>query len=176
MNILNTYQTVTELLQKLESVSEATNDCARNNQDELLSLRKDEILMGRDSDGNPFRPTYRSDPYFKNLLSADRYANWKERLEIIHNARIAHELSYPAKDNDTPNLRLTTVNWAPGRNFQDSMFINIGGDSLIIGSTYRDATMINAKYKNKVYDLGPAAKEYFWKWILYPYLYMYIWD
>jgi hypothetical protein len=175
MRIGDVYNTVTELRRRLDTVPDAVYACATENQDEILSLRKDEILLGRNSDGEPFRPTYTADPYFKNQLQADAYANYKQKLEALHNARIEHVLNYPNKDSDTPNLRLTRDRYN-SLSFQDQMFIRVDTKSIMISSTFANTSLINAKYHNKVMDLGPGAKEYFWKWLLYPALYSHIWE
>lgn len=163
------FTTIDTVIGRLGQISEKTAEIAEYEREELLSLRKDEILLGRNSDGEPFLPGYLHDPYFndpKVKISAVQYANYKNRYEALHRARIEHPLIYPNKDPDTPNLRYTLEVWAPGENFQDSMYITISGKEITIGSTYRDAGSISSKYGGKVYDLGPGAKEYFWKWIL----------
>ncbi len=159
-------ETINGIIAKLEGIPEETARIVEYNADELLQLRKDEILLGRDSDGNPFSPDYLHDPYFKSPQAALAYANYKYRFEALHNSRIEHSLMYPNKDSDTPNLRFTLKQWRPGENFQDSMFIHTDKDGFIIGSTYEDAASINAKYDGKVYDLGPGAKQWFYENIL----------
>lgn len=163
----------TSLIDALKGIPEEVDQIVAYNQDELLQLRKDAILLGRNSDGQPFTPGYLNDPYFNDpnreiKLSAVAYANYKHRIDTLHRARIEHLLPYPNKDADTPNLRLTTDSWNPGGNFQDSMFISVTGNSFEIGSTYHDATAISLKYKNKVYPLGWGEKMVFWNDILCP--------
>lgn len=174
MRLKALHEKTTELQRRLETLPEAIRECVDYNQDEILQLRKDELLLGRDSDGNPFTPGYTEDPYFKTPQAADAYADYKYRAEAIHAARIEHVLKYPNKDSNTPNLRYTRDRYN-SLSFHDQMFIRTSKDSFIIGSTFKDASLINAKYHNKVFDLGPGAKEYFRKWLLFPALYNHIW-
>ncbi len=169
MNIAELHTKIADFQRRLETVPDATAECVTYNADELLDLRKDEILLGRDSDGQPFSPGYTEDPYFKTPQQAAAYAAMKDRQLAGHNARIMHPLSYPGKDRDTPNLIVTG-------SFQDAMFIRTDRTSFIIGSQYDDASAISAKYGGRVYGPGPEAKKYFWRWILFPALYSHIWQ
>lgn len=163
------FSAIEDRIRRLETIPDAIRECVEYNKDEILQIRKDEILLGRDSDGNPFRPTYTSDPYFKSPQAAEAYADHKYRLEAIHNARIEHVLNYPNKDSNTPNLRLTRDRYN-SLSFQDQMFIRVDRESYLIGSTFKDSTQLNAKYGGKVFDLGPGAKLLIWSKLLLPHL------
>lgn len=181
MNLKDFHDNLMEYRHRIETIPDALAQAITTDADEILSLRKDEILLGRNSDGDPFTPSYLDDPWFnteegkRRWGSAYNYSNYKNRMSIIYDDRIGHVLGYPNKDPDTPNLRITLKRWSPGENFQDSMFINSGKESFEIGSTYGDADAIDSKYDNKVYPPGPEAKTYFWKWILFPALYNHLW-
>lgn len=174
MNLKDLHDVLTELQRRLETVPDAIAECVDYNKDEILELRKDELLLGRNSDGDPFTPGYTEDPYFKTPEAADAYYKYKRQAESLHEARIKHVLPYPNKDSNTPNLRLTR-NKYNSLSFHDQMFIRVSKESFIIGSTFADTSKINTKYHNKVMDLGPGAKEYVRKWLLFPHLYNHIW-
>lgn len=44
---------------------------------ELLELNKDQMLLGRNAEGEEFEPTYLNDPYFKSPAAAQAYAAMK---------------------------------------------------------------------------------------------------
>lgn len=157
-----------EYRHRIETIPDTINQAVAQDADEMLSLRKDEILLGRNSDGEPFTPSYTDDPYFHSREAAIAYGERKYRLLSLHNMRIEHVLGYPNKDDDTPNLIVRG-------DFQDGMFIHAGGDTHEIGSTYEDAGAIDSKYDHKVFPLGPEARAYFWKYILFPACYNHLW-
>lgn len=165
MNIAGLHSRLTELQRRLETLPDALADCIEYNKDELLQLRKDEMLLGRDSDGHPFTPGYTEDPYFKSKQAANAYADYKHSIQSLQSGWIQHPLNYPNKDSNTPNLRQTKAKYHP-MGFQDQMFIQTGRESFIIGSTFQGASEMDAKYNRKLYPLGPLAKEYFWRYIL----------
>ena len=146
---------------RIKQVPDKVSTIAKNNQDVLISLNKDQMLLGRNVDGVKFTPSYLDDPYFKSTESAKSYAAMKYHLETNHKARIENPTLYPDKDRNTPNLIVTGP-------FQDGMFINMRSDSFLIGSSYRDSDDIERKYNNLVFGLSPESKEYFYKTHLHP--------
>ena len=128
-------------------------------QDVLLSLNRDQMLLGRNTDGDPFTPSYLDDPYFKTSEQAQAYANMKKALESIHRSRIENPINYPDKDSNTPNLIVTGP-------FQDSMFIQSESDSFFIDSRYEDSGDIENKYNGKVFGLAPLSMEFFYTYYL----------
>lgn len=130
-------------------------------QDTILQLNKDGILLGRDTDGKEFTPGYLADPYFQTPEQKLAYWKRKQALRPRNRARIMFPLNYVEKRPDTPDLRVTKKTWAPGENFQDSMYVRVGSTETTIGSTYPDTPAIVAKYKNKVFGLTPLALDYF---------------
>lgn len=170
MNIAGFHSRITELQRRLETLPDALADCIEHNKDEIIELRQDEMMLGRDSDGHPFTPGYTEDPFFKTKAKAHAYANWKHRIYERQKAvRIQHPLNYVNKDPDTPNLRQVPDKYN-SLSFQDQMFIQTGRESFIIGSTFRGASEMDAKYNRKLYPLGPLAKDYFWRYILLQWL------
>ena len=145
---------------KIKKVHEIVNQVVSDNSDVLLSLNRDQMLLGRNSDGDELGPNYLQDPYFKSREAAERYARMKYALEPSHVGLIWNPQLFPDKSKDTPNLIVTG-------SFQDAMFISVSGGKYNIGSTYVDASDISQKYNNKVFGLAPQSKEYFYRqWIL----------
>ena len=133
--------------------------------DVLLDLNKDQLLQGRDADGNILTPGYLQDDYFPTSKMAQAYLRKKIRLEQIHWARMRFltgiEL-YPGKNENTPNLIVTGP-------FHDGFFIKATKGSFdkldaigeyTIDSSYEDADDINSKYKGRVYGHAPRSKAF----------------
>lgn len=148
--------------QKINGLPEFTASVVKKYEDVLLQLNKDQILLGRNIDGQEFRPGYLSDPYFDTPAQAGAYYNYKQKIRGLNESRIEYPLNFPNKNRDTPDLRATTKTWAPGENFQDSMFIVMTHDGFEIYSSYSETPMIVQKYQNKVFGLSQQAIEYFW--------------
>lgn len=155
-NINSAYERINRIDTVITKVAEEKNDV-------LLSLNRDQMLSGRDTDGNSFTPGYTDDPYFKTKEKAESYKRMKEGLEVTHRGRIrfSNAQLYPNKDSNTPNLIITGP-------FQDNMFINTSPTAYEIGSSYTDSNDIESKYNNKVFGLAPKSKEYFWENFLLP--------
>lgn len=140
----------------INSVPEMVDNIVSENKDVLLFLNRDQMLLGRDADGNILSPSYLQDPYFKTPEAAKNYANMKYNLEPVHNSLISNNtLLFPAKGRITPNLIVTGL-------FQDHLYITTGGGKYDIGSTYIDSSDIDRKYKGKVFGLAPQSRNYFW--------------
>ena len=146
---------------RIETVPEVVEWMVHDHSDELVSLNRDQMLLGRDAEGNVLSPDYLSDPYFKTKAQAEAYANMKYRLEGVHRARIVHPLNWPDKDKNTPNLIVTGP-------FQDSMFVTTNADSFTIGAAYADSPDIERKYAGKVFGLAPLSREYFYEQYIKP--------
>lgn len=145
----------------LSEVNTTIQHIVASNSDVLLSLNRDQLLLGRDAKGKTFTPGYTSDPYFKTAKQAKAYKNMKIKLEAKHRNRMrfSNVQLYPNKNSNTPNLIVTGP-------FQDDMFVNVSSDSYTIGSTYVDASDINEKYNGAVFGLAPRSKAYFYNnWI-----------
>lgn len=145
-----------ETKSRIDNIDSVISDVVEKNKQVLLSLNRDQMLLGRNSEGELFTPDYLNDPYFKTTAQAQSYAAKKYRLEGEHKARIENILNYPDKPRNTPNLIVTGP-------FQDSMVIETTGDSFTIDSFYIDTPDIESKYKFKVFGLAPLSVEYFWK-------------
>lgn len=150
---------ITERLDRIENIDRCLNEVVEKNAHELLELNRDQMLLGRNSSGDPFTPDYLSDSYFKTPVAAKAYADMKYRLESVHRARIRLPLNWPDKDKNTPNLIVTGQ-------FQDGMYIRVAQGSFTIDSTYVDSRDIEAKYNGQVFGLAPLAKEFWWDYRL----------
>ncbi|MBF0651292.1 hypothetical protein IR083_20955 [Dysgonomonas sp. GY75] len=144
-----------EILENIESVQTAIDFCVENNRDEILSLNRDQMLYGRDANGNILTPDYHNDPYFETKEAAEKYAQHKYDIESEHESLIKHKNIYGKKPKDTPNILIT------GRWFQNEMYILTRSKSFELGSTGIKARQIEEKY-NPVLGLSPESKQYFW--------------
>lgn len=144
-----------ELSERIDNIDNKIASIVEENKDVLLSINKDQLLLGRDSEGNILSPSYIEDPYFKTKEHAESYARMKYALESKHNHRIWFPAQYPDKDRNTPNLIVRG-------NFQDEMYITTGKDEFKINSTYIDSNDIDNKYKGKVFGIAPRYREYFY--------------
>jgi hypothetical protein len=138
-----------------EAIPDVVSDVVARTPDVILDLNRDQLLQGRDADGNLLSPTYTNDPYFKTREAAGRYAKMKYNWEEAHRQRMSYAELYGEKPADVPNLIVTGP-------FQDSMFVQTSMDSYTIDSMYKDADDISAKYKNRVYGLAPKSKEFYY--------------
>lgn len=150
-----------KIRKRIKTVDGTVAKVVDKRKDVILSLNRDQMLLGRNASGNLFTPGYLQDPYFDTPAQAQAYAAMKERLLPSHNARIENPTIYPAKPKDAPNLIVTGP-------FQDSMFIMAGGDSFTIGSTYVDAPDIERKYNNDVFGLAPSSSLFFYEHYIRP--------
>lgn len=154
--------------QRIEQVEEIVGEIVDQRSDILLSLNRDQMLLGRDAAGEVLTPDYLNDPYFDNPAQARAYADMKYMLEAKHNAMITNPTIYPDKGKDTPNLIVTGP-------FQGEMFIYTSKDSFTIGSTYVDAKDIEAKYNNLVFGIAPASAMFFYLNYIRPELMLKLW-
>ena len=146
---------------KITDIDSTIDEVVEKNKDVLLSLNRDQMLLGRDAKGNELFPGYLNDPYFDNSAQAQAYAAMKQRLEAKHNARIENPTIYPAKNRNTPNLIVTGP-------FQDNMFIITSPGKFTIGSTYVDSGDIERKYNNEVFGISPGSVMFFYDNYLKP--------
>lgn len=141
-----------------DTLHDAITEEVNNTKDVLLNLNKDQLLYGRDADGNLLAPTYLNDPFFKTKAAAERYYKMKQRLEASHISRIrfGNIQLFAPKPSDVPNLIVNGM-------FQDRFVINVSGKSFTIDSSYIDGDDINNKYKGRVYGLAPVSKEFYYR-------------
>lgn len=152
----NKIEQLRKLSQTISSVPQIVDNVVSDNKDILLSLNRDQMLLGRDNEGNILSPSYLLDPYFKTQEAALNYARMKYSLEQQHKSLIWNPVYlFPDKDKNTPNLIVTGL-------FQDHLFITTGSGKYEISSTYIDSSDINRKYNNKVFGLAPQSRNYFW--------------
>ena len=149
-------QQLETLRTRIDTVPEVVEWMVHGHRDEILSLNKDQMLLGRNVKGELLGPDYLNDPYFETPEEAETYARMKYVLEGTHKARIEHALNYPDKPRNTPNLIVTGP-------FQDSMYVSTDSEGFTIGSNYEEAGAIETKYDRLVFGLAPLSKEYFYE-------------
>lgn len=161
MNIDDKLAHITEKQMRVDNWPEVIEYCVQNWYYEILDLNRDQLLLGRNTDGELLSPTYQNDPYFRTSAQAQSYARFKRALERFHRMRLTFPLNYPDKPADTPNLIIRG-------NFQDGMYIKFDAESFTIGSrplapmTITDAADIERKYNRKVFGLAPLSVEFWW--------------
>jgi len=138
------------------ALPDAIANTVQKSQDDLLSLNRDQLLQGRDTDGDLLSPTYLQDTYFSSVEKAANYMKMKYKLESGHKQSMAHPDQYGDKPPDVPNLLVT------GTMFFNHFFIRVTKEAYTIGSTGEAAPDIEQKYNNRVYGLAPRSKEYYY--------------
>ena len=138
-----------------ETLPDAISTTVQQTSTVLMDLNRDQLLQGRDAEGNLLSPNYMDDPYFKTREAAGNYSKMKYKKEVEHRNRIAYIELFGEKPTDVPNL-LVTGNW-----FFNHFFIKVTKDAYEIGSTGIAATDIERKYP-KVYGLAPLSKEFYY--------------
>ncbi len=160
MNIQDRIERYKKIRENISKVPDAIDKIVSDNKDVLLSLNRDQLLFGRNSEGKLLAPKYLQDPYFKTKAQAESYARMKYKMESVHNSRLWVDIQlFPYKPKDTPNLIVTG-------SFQDGMFILTGKDQYQLGSTYKDTPAIDQKYNGKIFGLADKSKDYFYRYYM----------
>lgn len=148
-----------------EKIHAILADEVNKSSDVILDLNRDQLLYGRDAEGEELTPGYLSDPYFKSFDHAKAYFLMKFKLEQSHKGLVHYTKIqlFPKKDFNTPNLLIT------GDLFFNHFYINVSNNSYTIGSNGAVASDIEAKY-GKVYGLAPASRDFYYKNWLRPIL------
>lgn len=163
MSIQGSIEYLKKVSSNIGKIEDVAAQVVMDHQDVILSLNREQMLLGRDASGEILTPGYTDDTYFKTPKQAEWYKRMKKGLESQHISRMyfSNAQLYPNKGDNTPNLIVTGP-------FQDNMFINASKDKYEMGSTYIDAGDINAKYNNNVFGLAPKSKEYFYRYFIKP--------
>ena len=140
--------------ERLDSLDNVITKELANRQYDLLDLQKDQLLFGRDRQGDILTPTYTDDPYFKSRKQAEYYRDKKRKLQGAHDAKIKNKKLYPKKGDNTPNLIVT------GTLFHDTITLSVGGDRVIINSGGVGSD-IERKYGD-VLGMSPESKVIIW--------------
>ena len=140
--------------ERLDSLGDVISKELSNRQYDLLDLQKDQLLFGRDRQGDILTPTYTDDPYFKTRKQAEYYRDKKRKLQGAHDAMIKNKKLYPKKGDNTPNLIVT------GTLFHDTITLSVGGDRVIINSGGVGSD-IERKYGD-VLGMSPESKVIIW--------------
>lgn len=154
---------IQSIIDRLQAKSDAIKEVpatiirtVKENEDILLSLNKDQLLLGRNTKGDSLSPNYLEDPYFKTKQAAEAYARMKDALLPMHMTRLWNPQLYTDKPRLTPNLIVRG-------DFQDAMYITTGSNVITIGSSYKDASNINAKYNNLVFGIAEQSNLFFYR-------------
>jgi hypothetical protein len=162
------FEAIDERIRLLETIPQAVSDCVVKEQNTLLQLNKDTMLLGRDNQDNPIRPTYMGNPFWqskKNPLAAARaYQNLKQRMRPETRLLIQYLYDEPEKSRDTPDL------FIDGSRTQYPMKIIIHGDGFDIVNNDSHAQEMEQTHGGHIYGLSPIAIRYFWNNFLCNYL------
>lgn len=130
--------------------------------DVILDLNRDQLLYGRDADGEQLTPSILEDPYWNDkggYQAAENYVLFKNRNRDIFDAMMSYTKIqlFPSRSNIRPNLIHST-----GSFFFNHFFINVGKTNYSIGSSGLAAPDIEAKY-GKVYGLAPQSRVFYYE-------------
>lgn len=157
MNIDDKLAYITEKQMRVDNWPEVIEFCVQNWFYELVDLNRDQLLLGRNTDGELLSPTYLADPYFKSKEQAQDYFNWKQSMEQYHRMRLTFPLNYPDKPSTTPNL-IINGHWV-----HDTMHLIHSSDWFAINIADQELQMdIERKYNRKVFGLAPLSVEFWW--------------
>lgn len=94
--------TLTSLLRNAELLESAMDRgvflqvALMDEREQIIRSQREQLLEGKDSDGNDMRPYYSEDPYFKSIEQAQWYIEWKK-------SGIRYPISV-SRNPDAPNL------------------------------------------------------------------------
>ena len=123
---------------------------------ELGGYIREQLWSGLDGDEKELRPTYLTDPYFKERygsawrLMAERYADWKMEITPPSSGR----LGFRPRDRVVPNL------FIDGTFHRSIMPRNING-GITFSSQVGFATEIEQKYHDTIYKVSRTARKRF---------------
>lgn len=123
---------------------------------ELGGYVREQLWAGLDGDEKELRPTYLTDPYFKERygsawrIMAERYADWKMEITPPSSGR----LGFRPRDRVVPNL------FIDGTFHRSIMPRNIDG-GITFSSQVGFATEIEQKYHDTIYKVSRTARKRF---------------
>lgn len=123
---------------------------------ELGGYIREQLWSGLDGDEKELRPTYLTDPYFKERygsawrIMAERYADWKMEITPPSSGR----LGFRPRDRVVPNL------FIDGTFHRSIMPRNIDG-GITFSSQVGFATEIEQKYHDTIYKVSRTARKRF---------------
>ena len=158
MDLADIQHNFESLRSKIVAIEPVIGMIIEQNSGQALQLVKDQLLLGRDADGNPITPTYAS----------NEYADWKFGNEADYQSLILNKNLFPARSAGTPNLFLTG-------SFQRGLFLDSNPKETLVDSTDSKARMLENKYGN-ILDFSQEAKDVFWENVLANELYNYLMD
>lgn len=125
---------------------------------ELGGYVREQLWAGLDGNEKELRPTYLTDPYFKERygsawrIMAERYADWK--MEITPPSMGGGQLGFRPRSREVPNL------FIDGTFHRSIMPRNIDG-GVTFSSQVGFATEIEAKYHDTIYKISRTATKHF---------------
>ena len=152
---MNAFQRLSRNLKTLNLVQQIQT-LMQEDEELLLSLQKDQLYAGQDANGNGLRPTYQEDPYFKTQAAAQRYSDWKDRLD-----QRSHNPLFAKRPSGTPNLIIN------GRWLYNTLVADVGGGKLVVSSGSWLFPKLETKYGQALLGLNHIALRYYVEEILF---------
>lgn len=134
-----------------------------NDRREFVEYVQEQLYSGLNGREKPLRPTYLTDPYFKEFYGqrwkaeAERYMKWKKKIQ----PPVGSWLGFSPRPVDVPNLIITGE-------FYSSIYANPTGKGLEIGT--RGTTFgsdIERKYGSIIFGISPTARKYYAEYHFY---------
>lgn len=133
-----------------------------DNQQEVEMLIREQLLSGVDGNEKDLKPTYTSDPYFKERYGknwrakAEAYKNWKNDITPPSPSKIG----FRARAIDTPNLIIEGM-------FHRSIKAEAIPGGLRIGTHGIDfGSDVEQKYHSSIFKVSRTANKYFIKKVI----------
>lgn len=133
----------------------------------IKSMVQDQLMAGMDENGDPLKPSYLDDPYFRENAKSERQARWRARMymewkEKLYPPSKTLLLGLPPRDVKTPNLIITGP-------YHRSITPVITSDAIKIQSQgFYAGNDIESKYGSKILGLTVEARAHLVKHKLKP--------
>jgi hypothetical protein len=135
MNLMELHNNVTNVISEMRNI---VLSLAIEAEPSIVELNRSQLWEGKTNEGKDITPKYSENPFFKSKESAEKYANWKQKIT-------------PGKTRkkDVPNLFIDGT-------FYDSIYAKLYGDEININSNIALGTKIIAVHK-KVLGLNKES-------------------
>lgn len=138
-------------------------DAMGSDRREFVEYVQEQLYSGLNGREKPLRPTYLTDPYFKEFYGqhwkaeAERYMKWKKKIK----PPLQSWLGFDPRPVEVPNLVITGE-------FYSSIYAKPTGKGLEIGT--RGTTFgsdIERKYGSIIFGISPTARKYYAEYHFY---------
>ena len=130
----------------------------QENRQTVVTLQRDQLLSGQDNEGQPLRPTYSADPFFKREEKRKWYMQAKNKKAAKHRAMLRYRL-FKEKDIDTPNLIFADS--LSASKFHRNLRASVARKTLRVESNWVKGKNVERKYP-KALGLNPTSVKFMW--------------